>query len=475
MLGQTRLEFIFGVIIFALIIFYIADQANNTFSTIISDYDINNVKAEANNIVEVLTTDKGYPNNWNDILNQGWNKRREIKITPSSNELKDQQVRINITYDSDMKSDFSDIRFTDSDKVTNIPYWIESKSDNNWAVFWVKLPKIPSLVEKPIYMYYNNPSAASESNGNNVFIQFLDLSGSSLPAGWVKQDIDTGSPSSSGTATVSNGLLTITNTGGSAVWQNTYEATHVYKNSTTSGDFVVVAKITGQKNTDSLAKAGITVQNFVRAKNYNGMSFIAVTPGNGYSFEWQSSSYYIATNSNNVGGTVTFPTYLKLIRNNSYVSGWYSTNGKDWIQQGSFIIPKAIEDFQYITLIEFPHNSGAIGEANFSMFYVYQYSYPEPIGTSLSEETRTNQSWFPIKNIGLASGQNVLSSSKIDSLSKTCDLMLNFGIDNYRLKIYNSTNLLLYCGTDSLKPAQVVVSKYIMVENSLGNITLELW
>jgi hypothetical protein len=80
-----------------------------------------------------------------------------------------------------------------------------------------------------------------------------------------------------------------------------------------------------------------------------------------------------------------------------------------------------------------------------------------------------------VKTVGLANEQNVLSSSKIYELNKNCSLMSNFGIDNYRLKIYNSTNLLLFCGTNSLKPAQVVVSKYVMVENDLGNITLELW
>jgi hypothetical protein len=468
--GQTRVEFIFAVIIFSAIIFYVVNQMNIISSSIISDYNVNNMKAEANSVMETLTKSKGYPENWVDFSSQGWQKRRVIDINAGSNELTNQQVRINITYDSDMKSDFSDIRFADSDQVNRIPYWIENKSDGKWALVWLKIHKIPESGKKSVYMYYGYPSAASESSGNDVFIQFLDLSGTSLPPGWVKKDIGT-----SGTATVSNGILTITNTNGRYIWQNIYEVTHVYKDSIVSGDFVAIAKITGQKNTDPWAGAGITVQDFVKAKNYNGMSFTAVTPSNGYDFEWQSSSSYIGTDSNIKSGTVTFPTYLKLIRNNTYFSGWYSTNGKDWNQIGSPVIPLAVEDFQYVTLLELPHINSATGEANFSMFYVYRYASPEPTGTIKGEENRTNESWFPIKTVGLADQPDMLSADKIAILNDNCDLLLNFGLNTYRLRIYNSTDLLLYCGTESLSPAKITVSKYVRIGNDLGNITLETW
>lgn len=471
MLGQTRIEFIFGIVIFTVVIFYVLNQMNITLSSIISDYETNNIKAEANGMIEILTNDKGYPEDWFNFLSQSWEKRRQIEITLSSKELRNQQVKINITYDSDMKTDFSDLRFADSDEVTNIPYWIEKKVDGSYADVWVEIPKIPDFGKKFIYMYYGYPSAISESNGNNVFIQFLDLIGDSLPSGWVKTDIG-----KNGTATVSNGILTITNEFGANVYGTTYEATHVYKDSTISGDFVAVANVTGQKNTHEWAKAGITVQNYVKARNYNGMAMMITTPAwQGCALFWQDSYDDIAPGSySSIGGYVSFPTYIKLVRNNSYVSGWNSTNGKNWNQVG-YAVPFAIEDFQYVTLFVTPRDTGDIGEINFSMFYVYQYASPEPTGIIKNEEIRTNESWFPIRTIGLANQPNVLSSDKIKALNENCNLLYNFNLNNYRLKIYNSTNLILSCGTETLTPAKVIVNKNVLIGNDLGNITLELW
>jgi len=471
--GQTRVEFIFAVIIFSVIIFYVVNQMNTISSSIISDYSINNMKAEANNVMETLTNDKGYPDDWTNFLNQGWAKRRKIEISQSSTELTDQQVRINITYDADMKSDFSDIRFADSDKVTRIPYWIENKSDGNWALIWLKIHRIPEAEKKSIYMYYGYLPASSESNGNNVFMQFLDLSENSLPQGWVKQDI--GTP---GTATVSNGILRMTHTNGANVYQPNYNATHVYKNSTISGDFAAIAKLLKHNDSSTYCKAGITTQNYVQIRNYNGMAYItARRSGDYYGFYWQSGTTSIAPdNSNTTGsGTVSFPTYLKLMRSNFSVSGWQSNDSINWVLIGSPKTPIAIEDFQYVTLFTSSVSSSQVIEANFSLFYVYRYASPEPTGTIKGEETRTNQSWFPVKTVGLADQPNALSADKIAVLNGNCDLLLNFGLSTYRLRIYNSTNLLLFCGTESLSPAKITVSKYVRIGNSLGNITLELW
>ncbi len=80
-----------------------------------------------------------------------------------------------------------------------------------------------------------------------------------------------------------------------------------------------------------------------------------------------------------------------------------------------------------------------------------------------------------VKRIGLATKPFDLSKNKIANLSYNCSLMNNFDIKDYRLKIYNSTNSLLFCGRDTLKPAKVIVNKNVLIENDLGNVTLELW
>ena len=80
-----------------------------------------------------------------------------------------------------------------------------------------------------------------------------------------------------------------------------------------------------------------------------------------------------------------------------------------------------------------------------------------------------------VKRVGLAIRPYDLSKNKIANLSYNCSLMSNFDIIEYRLKIYNSTDSVLFCGIDSLKPPKIFVMKYVIIENGLGNITLELW
>lgn len=106
--------------------------------------------------------------------NVSWQYRKPIIITErSGNMLTDYQVAINLTYDSNMQPDFSDIRFTyynsTSDEETEIPYWIEEKVDSSWAYVWVKVPEIPANGQATIYMYYGNPNATSESNATAVW------------------------------------------------------------------------------------------------------------------------------------------------------------------------------------------------------------------------------------------------------------------------------------------------------------------
>jgi len=111
---------------------------------------------------------------------QGWTYRRPIIITEKSGTtLTDYQVRIVLTPDnfdySKTRSDGGDIRFTDTDGVTQLPYWIEKWDPSGTSIIWVKVPEIPANSEKKIYMYYGNLEATSQSNGTEVFEFFDDF------------------------------------------------------------------------------------------------------------------------------------------------------------------------------------------------------------------------------------------------------------------------------------------------------------
>ncbi len=117
-------------------------------------------------------------------------------------ELIDYQVRINVAYDSDMKTDFSDLRFADSDGTTLISYWIQNYTASDSAIFWVKVPSIPTSSLKWIWMYYGNYKASSTSNGTNTFEFFDDFN-----------VLDTGKWSTRGSPRVESGALVLDTTG----------------------------------------------------------------------------------------------------------------------------------------------------------------------------------------------------------------------------------------------------------------------
>jgi len=110
--------------------------------------------------------------------NSSWERKRPINLSVSSGSTpKGYQVKLNITYDSDMQTDFDDLRFVNGSENTELPYWVEEKSNGEWAVVWVKVDQNITTDNYTIYMYYGNPSATSESNGSAVFEFFDDFSG----------------------------------------------------------------------------------------------------------------------------------------------------------------------------------------------------------------------------------------------------------------------------------------------------------
>jgi hypothetical protein len=113
--------------------------------------------------------------NYDPWWNVNWQYRKPITIDnrQNPNTLTNYQVAINLTYSDGMQPDFDDIRFTWFNSTNNreelIPYWIENKSDSEWAYVWVKVPYIPGGSYTTIHVYYGNPNATSLSSVENTF------------------------------------------------------------------------------------------------------------------------------------------------------------------------------------------------------------------------------------------------------------------------------------------------------------------
>ncbi len=113
-----------------------------------------------------------------------WSYRRTVTVAnPGGLSLSNYQVMVTLNSAFDFtkaNSDGSDIRFKSEDG-TSLSYWIESWNPTGQAAtLWVKIPSVPAGGIS-IYLYYGNPTAISESNGNTTFPFFDDFNTGSVP------------------------------------------------------------------------------------------------------------------------------------------------------------------------------------------------------------------------------------------------------------------------------------------------------
>ncbi len=194
-----------------------------------------------------------------DWWNTSWSRRKPITIT-SASALSDYQINLTVDYESEIAPDFDDLRFA-SDDGSELPYWIENKTDNVSADLWINVSSIPAG-ESTIYMYYGNDAASSASSGEETFDLFDDFDGTSL---------DTDRWSATGSYSVDNDIRI--NTGS------------VYTDSTIAA--------TPENRTFEMRARYHT-----HASSYSGI-MIADVPGTGGGNEPGDAGSYLMTASNN--------------------------------------------------------------------------------------------------------------------------------------------------------------------------------
>lgn len=132
-------------------------------------FDENSIKIE-DGIAELVQTD-----NWFDSQ---WIYRKKIIITNSNETLNDFQLKFVLNSDNfdftKALGDGRDIRITQDDGVTILPFWLEEYSAvSSSGIVWFKAPQLVNG-ENNFYIYYGNPQANILSNGQEVFLSFDD-------------------------------------------------------------------------------------------------------------------------------------------------------------------------------------------------------------------------------------------------------------------------------------------------------------
>ncbi len=131
--------------------------------------------------VSPITTSSTYPSNAATIGMQSCTNTATISLleagvimayTSADSALTDFPVVITRTSDSDLSTkalaNGNDILFTSNDGRTKLSHQIESYASGT-LVAWVKIPSLSSVNDTTIYMYYGNPSAASQQSATSVW------------------------------------------------------------------------------------------------------------------------------------------------------------------------------------------------------------------------------------------------------------------------------------------------------------------
>jgi regulation of enolase protein 1 (concanavalin A-like superfamily) len=118
--------------------------------------------------------------------------------------------------------------------------------------------------------------------------------------------------------------------GGADIWGASDQFRFVFKQLTGNGS--ITMRVDSLINTHEWAKVGAMIRQTLDASSTDAM--IAVTPGNGVSFQWRSTING-STSYNNAGTTgIVAPYWVRITRTGNIFRAERSADGKTWIPQG---------------------------------------------------------------------------------------------------------------------------------------------
>ncbi len=172
-----------------------------------------------------------------------------------------------------------------------------------------------------------------------------------------------------GTTAYANGTFTIKG-GGNDIWGATDEFRYVWQ--PLSGDGSIVARVTGQANTNPWAKSGV----MIKESTDPGAPYasLAVTPGNGMRMQWNFSH-------DSGGGSYAFPNaWVKLTRTGSTFTSYRSVDGQNWTPVDSTSV--AMAEDATVGLFVSSHNDATLNQTTFDRVTVTESpAQPSPLPT----------------------------------------------------------------------------------------------
>lgn len=249
------------------------------------------------------------------------------------------------------------------------------------------------LVTNGVTYYYMIAAANNIGSGANSAPASATPHANSLPVGWMDQDVgqailwsgdaaDVGWP---GSASSSGGSFTVTGSG-IDIWNSVDSFHYAYRG--IRGDCTNIVRVTGLQNTDPWAKAGIMIRESFNPDSAN--AFMTMTSQNGALFSTRAATQAASTSSGQTG--ISVPYWLKLVRLGNNFTGYSSSNGINWTQVGSTIVPMATNVFVGFAVTA--HNNVLTNTAQFdSVSVIGRPPLPPSALTASLQDAQASLAW----------------------------------------------------------------------------------
>jgi hypothetical protein len=180
--------------------------------------------------------------------------------------------------------------------------------------------------------------------------------------------------------------------GGAGLYSGDDDYSTIYDPGAVGGTATVSTEVTAEQNLTGFAKAGLLVRNDITASGQAPEGVILFeSPSGGIQLEWDDNGGTYIDNVTPANGTIPadLPVWLRLVRNGSSYTGYYSLDGSDWLSVGTATVPgqAATQDAgMFVTSAA----SGDPGQATFDNFGVTATADTPALATSYEAEASAN-------------------------------------------------------------------------------------
>lgn len=123
-----------------------------------------------------------------------WKTKAPISInTTNATAIGNVSILMNITWNTSMSQNFSDLRFLDAEEDEELGYWFYNNTfiTNNSVQVWVRMNRNISVAQNTtIWMYYNNSQVQTSSNIQKAFLFGDDFNGTNVNFNTMWQSAD---------------------------------------------------------------------------------------------------------------------------------------------------------------------------------------------------------------------------------------------------------------------------------------------